>query len=53
MTELDKLEVLPSLTELSVFGNPVSITEFHAVSTPIRFCEWMGKDGIIIHVFLL
>uniref|UniRef100_A0A3B5A6D4 Leucine-rich repeat-containing protein 9-like n=1 Tax=Stegastes partitus TaxID=144197 RepID=A0A3B5A6D4_9TELE len=26
VTELDKLEVLPSLTELSIVGNPVSIT---------------------------
>uniref|UniRef100_A0A3Q1ARH7 Leucine rich repeat containing 9 n=1 Tax=Amphiprion ocellaris TaxID=80972 RepID=A0A3Q1ARH7_AMPOC len=28
VTELDKLEVLPSLMELSVVGNPVSITGF-------------------------
>uniref|UniRef100_A0A4W6FKF0 Leucine rich repeat containing 9 n=1 Tax=Lates calcarifer TaxID=8187 RepID=A0A4W6FKF0_LATCA len=33
ITELDKLEVLPSLTELSVVGNPVSIISVCTLST--------------------
>uniref|UniRef100_A0A671WDP9 Leucine rich repeat containing 9 n=1 Tax=Sparus aurata TaxID=8175 RepID=A0A671WDP9_SPAAU len=33
ITELDKLEVLPSLTELSIVGNPVSITSVCALNT--------------------
>uniref|UniRef100_A0A8C4GVW8 Leucine rich repeat containing 9 n=1 Tax=Dicentrarchus labrax TaxID=13489 RepID=A0A8C4GVW8_DICLA len=37
ITELDKLEVLPSLMELSVVGNPVSIT--------VKCCTQLGELG--------
>uniref|UniRef100_A0A7N8YRZ6 Leucine rich repeat containing 9 n=1 Tax=Mastacembelus armatus TaxID=205130 RepID=A0A7N8YRZ6_9TELE len=39
ITELDKLEVLPSLTELSVLGNPVSIISICALNTIVLNCS--------------
>uniref|UniRef100_A0A3Q3KZ46 Leucine rich repeat containing 9 n=1 Tax=Mastacembelus armatus TaxID=205130 RepID=A0A3Q3KZ46_9TELE len=45
ITELDKLEVLPSLTELSVLGNPVSII---SISVVLRLSRLQVLDGTMV-----
>ncbi|XP_060780549.1 leucine-rich repeat-containing protein 9 [Neoarius graeffei] len=48
ITELDKLEVLPSLIELSVVGNPVARRSLHRPSVVLRLPQLQVLDGIMV-----
>ncbi|XP_026155221.1 leucine-rich repeat-containing protein 9 isoform X2 [Mastacembelus armatus] len=48
ITELDKLEVLPSLTELSVLGNPVSRNSLHRPAVVLRLSRLQVLDGTMV-----
>ncbi|XP_053476171.1 leucine-rich repeat-containing protein 9 isoform X2 [Ictalurus furcatus] len=47
-TELDKLEVLTSLIELSVLGNPVARRSLHRPSVVLRLPQLQVLDGITV-----
>ncbi|XP_044023700.1 leucine-rich repeat-containing protein 9 isoform X2 [Siniperca chuatsi] len=47
-TELDKLEVLPSLTELSVVGNPVARNSLHRPAVVLRLSRLQVLDGVMV-----
>ncbi|XP_054470363.1 leucine-rich repeat-containing protein 9 [Anoplopoma fimbria] len=48
ITELDKLEVLPLLTELSVVGNPVAKSSLHRPAMVLRLSQLQVLDGVMI-----
>ncbi|TNN84208.1 Leucine-rich repeat-containing protein 9 [Liparis tanakae] len=48
ITELDKLEVLPSLTELSVVGNPVAKSSLHRPPMVLRLSRLQVLDGVMV-----
>ncbi|XP_062296863.1 leucine-rich repeat-containing protein 9 [Scomber scombrus] len=48
ITELDKLEVLPSLTELSVVGNPVARNSLHRPAVVLRLSRLQVLDGVMV-----
>ncbi|XP_056283145.1 leucine-rich repeat-containing protein 9 isoform X3 [Pseudoliparis swirei] len=48
ITELDKLEVLPSLTELSVVGNPVAKNSLHRPPMVLRLSRLQVLDGVMV-----
>uniref|UniRef100_A0A8D3DG26 Leucine rich repeat containing 9 n=1 Tax=Scophthalmus maximus TaxID=52904 RepID=A0A8D3DG26_SCOMX len=51
ITELDKLEVLPSLTELSVVGNPVSIISVFVLNIGrlvLQLSQLQVLDGVMV-----
>ncbi|XP_037551277.1 leucine-rich repeat-containing protein 9 [Nematolebias whitei] len=48
MSELNKLEVLPSLTELSVVGNPVARNSLHRPALVLRLNELQVLDGVLV-----
>ncbi|XP_060938945.1 leucine-rich repeat-containing protein 9 [Limanda limanda] len=48
VTELDKLEVLPSLTELSVVGNPVARKSLHRVPVVLHLSQLQVLDGVMV-----
>ncbi|KAM9341102.1 leucine-rich repeat-containing protein 9 [Symphorus nematophorus] len=48
ITELDKLEVLPSLTELSVVGNPVARNSLHRPAVVLRLSHLQVLDGVMV-----
>ncbi|XP_068436972.1 leucine-rich repeat-containing protein 9 isoform X2 [Clinocottus analis] len=48
ITELDKLEVLPSLTELSVVGNPVAKNSLHRPEMVLRLSQLQVLDGVMV-----
>ncbi|KAF4089841.1 hypothetical protein AMELA_G00042860 [Ameiurus melas] len=48
ITELDKLEVLTSLIELSVLGNPVARRSLHRPSVVLRLPQLQVLDGITV-----
>nr|XP_033499540.1 leucine-rich repeat-containing protein 9 [Epinephelus lanceolatus] len=47
-TELDKLEVLPSLTELSIVGNPVAKNSQHRPAIVLRLSQLQVLDGVMV-----
>ncbi|XP_070836208.1 leucine-rich repeat-containing protein 9 isoform X2 [Chaetodon trifascialis] len=47
-TELTKLEVLPSLTELSVVGNPVARNSLHRPTVVLRLSRLQVLDGVMV-----
>nr|XP_061824855.1 leucine-rich repeat-containing protein 9-like isoform X4 [Nerophis lumbriciformis] len=50
IAELDKLEVLPSLTELSVVGNPVARTSLHRPAVMRSLSQLQVLDGLTVTV---
>ncbi|KAM7375862.1 hypothetical protein PAMP_005628 [Pampus punctatissimus] len=48
VTELDKLEVLPSLMELSVIGNPVARSSLHRPAVVLRLSRLQVLDGVMV-----
>nr|XP_057946424.1 leucine-rich repeat-containing protein 9 isoform X2 [Doryrhamphus excisus] len=50
ITELDKLEVLPSLTELSVVGNPVARNSLHRPAIMRSLSQLQILDGMMVTV---
>ncbi|XP_070698683.1 leucine-rich repeat-containing protein 9 [Pempheris klunzingeri] len=48
ITELDKLEVLPSLMELSVVGNPVAKNSLHRTAVVLRLSQLQVLDGVMV-----
>ncbi|XP_019940178.2 leucine-rich repeat-containing protein 9 isoform X2 [Paralichthys olivaceus] len=50
VTELDKLEVLPSLTELSVVGNPVARNSLHRAPVVLHLSQLQVLDGVMVTV---
>ncbi|XP_038584816.1 leucine-rich repeat-containing protein 9 isoform X3 [Micropterus salmoides] len=48
IAELDKLEVLPSLTELSVVGNPVARHSLHRPAVVLRLSRLQVLDGVMV-----
>ncbi|KAG7238506.1 hypothetical protein INR49_030779 [Caranx melampygus] len=48
VSELDKLEVLPSLTELSVVGNPVARNSLHRPAVVLRLSRLQVLDGVMV-----
>ncbi|XP_041810349.1 leucine-rich repeat-containing protein 9 [Chelmon rostratus] len=48
ITELNKLEVLPSLTELSVVGNPVAKNSLHRPAVVLRLSRLQVLDGVMV-----
>ncbi|KAK2826054.1 hypothetical protein Q5P01_020268 [Channa striata] len=48
IAELDKLEVLPSLTELSVTGNPVARNSLHRPAVVLHLSQLQVLDGVTI-----
>ncbi|XP_070776726.1 leucine-rich repeat-containing protein 9 [Enoplosus armatus] len=48
VAELDKLEVLPSLTELSVVGNPVARNSLHRPAVVLRLSRLQVLDGVMV-----
>ncbi|XP_008282448.1 leucine-rich repeat-containing protein 9 [Stegastes partitus] len=48
VTELDKLEVLPSLTELSIVGNPVARNSLHRPAVVLRLSQLQVLDGVVV-----
>ncbi|XP_072222222.1 leucine-rich repeat-containing protein 9 [Leuresthes tenuis] len=48
ITELDKLEVLPSLTELSVVGNPVARNSLHRPAVVLHLSQLQVLDGVTV-----
>ncbi|KAM4540958.1 leucine-rich repeat-containing protein 9 [Fundulus diaphanus] len=48
ITELDKLDVLPSLTELSVAGNPVARNSQHRAAVVLRLSQLQVLDGLVV-----
>ncbi|AWP16505.1 putative leucine-rich repeat-containing protein 9-like [Scophthalmus maximus] len=48
ITELDKLEVLPSLTELSVVGNPVARNSIHRPAVVLQLSQLQVLDGVMV-----
>nr|XP_020446740.1 leucine-rich repeat-containing protein 9-like isoform X2 [Monopterus albus] len=48
VTELDKLEVLPSLTDLSVVGNPVAQKSLHRPAVVLRLSRLQVLDGVMV-----
>ncbi|KAI3367720.1 hypothetical protein L3Q82_026558, partial [Scortum barcoo] len=48
ISELEKLEVLPSLTELSVVGNPVSRNSLHRPAVVLRLSRLQVLDGVMV-----
>ncbi|XP_040925180.1 leucine-rich repeat-containing protein 9 isoform X2 [Betta splendens] len=48
ITELDKLDVLPSLTELSVIGNPVARNSLHRPAVVLRLTRLQVLDGMVV-----
>ncbi|KAA8582195.1 hypothetical protein FQN60_008935 [Etheostoma spectabile] len=48
ITELEKLEVLPSLTELSVVGNPVAKNSLHRQAVVLCLSQLQVLDGVMV-----
>nr|ARS01405.1 leucine-rich repeat-containing protein 9-like protein [Oncorhynchus nerka] len=48
ISELDKLEVLPSLIELSVVGNPVARRSLHRPAVVLRLSRLQVLDGVMV-----
>ncbi|MEQ2304648.1 hypothetical protein AMECASPLE_029300, partial [Ameca splendens] len=48
ITELEKLDVLPSLTELSIAGNPVARNSQHRAAVVVRLSQLQVLDGIVV-----
>uniref|UniRef100_UPI003AAD219B leucine-rich repeat-containing protein 9 n=1 Tax=Centroberyx gerrardi TaxID=166262 RepID=UPI003AAD219B len=48
IAELEKLEVLPSLTELSVVGNPVARRSLHRPTVVLRLSRLQVLDGVMV-----
>ncbi|XP_037343021.2 leucine-rich repeat-containing protein 9 [Pungitius pungitius] len=48
ITELDKLEVLPSLTELSVVGNSVAKNSLYRPEMVLRLSQLQVLDGVMV-----
>ncbi|XP_068582596.1 leucine-rich repeat-containing protein 9 isoform X2 [Cebidichthys violaceus] len=48
ITELDKLEALPSLTELSVVGNPVTKNSLHRPAMVLRLSQLQVLDEVMV-----
>ncbi|KAM3871256.1 leucine-rich repeat-containing protein 9 [Diretmus argenteus] len=48
ISELDKLEVLPSLTELSVVSNPVARRSLHRPAVVLRLSRLQVLDGVVV-----
>ncbi|XP_056250018.1 leucine-rich repeat-containing protein 9 isoform X2 [Seriola aureovittata] len=48
ISELDKLEVLPSLTELSVVGNPVARNSLHRPAVVLHLSRLQVLDGVMV-----
>ncbi|XP_034077932.1 leucine-rich repeat-containing protein 9 isoform X1 [Gymnodraco acuticeps] len=48
ITELEKLEVLSSLTELSVVGNPVAKSSLHRPAIVLRLSQLQVLDGVMV-----
>ncbi|XP_071353639.1 leucine-rich repeat-containing protein 9 isoform X2 [Trachinotus anak] len=48
ITELDKLGVLPSLTELSVVGNPVARNSLHRPAVVLHLSRLQVLDGVMV-----
>ncbi|XP_039994007.1 leucine-rich repeat-containing protein 9 isoform X3 [Xiphias gladius] len=48
ITELNKLEVLPSLTELSVVGNPVARNSLHRPAVVLHLSRLQVLDGVMV-----
>ncbi|XP_035529277.1 leucine-rich repeat-containing protein 9 [Morone saxatilis] len=48
ITELDKLEALPSLMELSVVGNPVAKNSLHRPAVVLRLSRLQVLDGVMV-----
>ncbi|KAM6969606.1 leucine-rich repeat-containing protein 9 [Tautogolabrus adspersus] len=48
ITELEKLEVLPSLSELSVVGNPVAKNSLHRPAVVLRLSSLQVLDGVTV-----
>ncbi|KAM3594085.1 uncharacterized protein V6R79_001921 [Siganus canaliculatus] len=48
ITELEKLEVLPSLTELSVVGNPVARNALYRPAVALRLSQLQVLDGVTV-----
>uniref|UniRef100_A0A3B3D7C6 Leucine rich repeat containing 9 n=1 Tax=Oryzias melastigma TaxID=30732 RepID=A0A3B3D7C6_ORYME len=48
VSELEKLEVLPSLTELSVIGNPVAQNSLHRPAVLLHLCRLQFLDGVMV-----
>ncbi|XP_019132652.2 leucine-rich repeat-containing protein 9 isoform X2 [Larimichthys crocea] len=48
ITELEKLEVLPSLVELSVVGNPVARNSLHRPAVVLRLSRLQVLDGVMV-----
>uniref|UniRef100_A0A1A8V608 Leucine rich repeat containing 9 n=1 Tax=Nothobranchius furzeri TaxID=105023 RepID=A0A1A8V608_NOTFU len=48
VTELEKLEVLPSLTELSIVGNPVARNSLHRPAVVLRLNQLQVLDGMMV-----
>ncbi|XP_051237082.1 leucine-rich repeat-containing protein 9 isoform X1 [Dicentrarchus labrax] len=48
ITELDKLEVLPSLMELSVVGNPVAKNSLHRPAVVLHLSQLQVLDGVMV-----
>ncbi|XP_029349892.1 leucine-rich repeat-containing protein 9 [Echeneis naucrates] len=48
ITELEKLDVLPSLTELSVVGNPVARNSLHRPAVVVHLSRLQVLDGLMV-----
>ncbi|KAG7511180.1 leucine-rich repeat-containing 9 isoform X1 [Solea senegalensis] len=48
IAELEKLEVLPSLLELSVLGNPVARSSLHRLGVVLHLSQLQVLDGVTI-----
>ncbi|XP_030299252.1 leucine-rich repeat-containing protein 9 isoform X2 [Sparus aurata] len=48
ITELDKLEVLPSLTELSIVGNPVAKNSHYRPALVLCLSQLQVLDGVMV-----
>ncbi|XP_047249203.1 leucine-rich repeat-containing protein 9 isoform X2 [Girardinichthys multiradiatus] len=48
ITELEKLDVLPTLTELSIAGNPVARNSQHRAAVVVRLSQLQVLDGIVV-----
>uniref|UniRef100_A0A1A7XEU2 Leucine rich repeat containing 9 n=1 Tax=Iconisemion striatum TaxID=60296 RepID=A0A1A7XEU2_9TELE len=48
IAELEKLEVLPSLTELSIVGNPVARNSLHRPAVVLRLNQLQVLDGMMV-----
>uniref|UniRef100_UPI0037E8E735 leucine-rich repeat-containing protein 9 n=1 Tax=Semicossyphus pulcher TaxID=241346 RepID=UPI0037E8E735 len=48
VTELERLDVLPSLSELSVVGNPVARNSLHRPAVVLRLSSLQVLDGVMV-----